>query len=136
MPRVNLTGIKVGFDAFAPGKYPAVFTGFTNKKNKNREDMIAAEFTVEEDSDEYAGRKAWTNFNFNEKGFVYLKMFLLAIGATPEELEEGDFDTDDLLKEHNGASVTIVCGTPGEYNGRETTNIVRVEPPALVGASY
>lgn len=136
MPRVNLTGVKVGFDAFAQGKYPAVFSGFTNKKNKNREDMIAVEFTVDEDNDEYAGRKAWCNFNLNEKGFVYLKMFLLAIGATPEELDAGDLDTDEMLQEHDGAAVTIVCGTPGEYRGAATTNIVRVEPPVLAGAAW
>lgn len=124
MPRINLAGVKTTFEAIPEGRYPAVFTGFKNKTNKNRDLMIVAEFTLKDD--EYSGQKAWNNFNIDETGTRYFKLFLIAMGAS-EEVVEGDFDSDEILPAFIGDPCELVIGPPSTYNGQERTNILRIE---------
>lgn len=128
MPKVNLAGVKTGFDAITEGPHPAMFVDFKNKTNKNGDLMIVAEFTVTDEDEEFAGQKAWVNYNIDDVGTRYFKMFLAALGAD-EDILEGEFDTDEILDDLKNSPVTMVCGQPREYNGALKTQVRYVTAP-------
>lgn len=83
----------------------------------------ACEFTFEHEGDE---RRLFYNMTITEKSMWRWKRDALALGA-PQEIFEGEFDTEDVLEDllGNACRIKVEVQAKGEYAGRNQIKEIR-----------
>lgn len=99
------------------GTYEAIFSGGKVKDNKEKTaKKFTAEFVVDDETNEYHGRKAFRDYALVPNALWALKKMLLACGVDEDEFTD-DANLGLLIDQANGARVLItIVMTPDRNN--------------------
>lgn len=107
------------------GVYKGVVKRVTIKQNKNGDDMLNVLTEIKEPKGspkaKFNGYGIWNNINITDQGVPYVKAFLLAVGANPDDFFAGKGNVDDKVTPNRLLSVgrfkftedgvPVVCAT-------------------------
>lgn len=115
MPTVDGSTIK-DLPVVAEAWYDAKFDKYELKQADSGNHYDACEFTFDFEGDE---RRLYYNMTITEKSMWRWKRDALSLGA-PQEVFEGEFDTEDVLDElvGNPCRIKVEIQKKGQYKGR------------------
>ena len=121
--KINLAGVKVGFEPLPPGYYLATISKAEEGVSKAGNPKVVIDWQIVEPED-FVGRKAWSHMTLLEgKTYAFMEL-LLALGYDEEELNgEVVIEVSDLI----GGTCTLVMRET-TYNNEPSSEIAKVLP--------
>lgn len=135
--KVNLSGVSAEGPAPVPENdwYKTRVTGFKPGLSGSKKPKIDIEWTiihgVEEDDEDYKGRKLFQTASLQKQALFTIKRFLLATEMYDEDELDGrlEIEPDEILEED--LEMWLYVGQNRTYNGREYNQVVRMLPGSL-----
>lgn len=126
MPAIDFSNVQDSFEPVPAGTYPAVLTEITSKVSQKGDPYLTFAFTL---TDEYEGRKAWRNFSLLPQSLWAVKIALMALGASRDELG-GSFESTEEFIEFCSSYIGQPCQLDlviKEFNEKFSNEVKKVK---------
>lgn len=121
--KVNFSAVQ-GPEPLEAGEYECTLIKYSMGNSKAGQLKCDVEFTVSD-----SNKKIFKSYSLQPQALWGLKRDLIRMGADVEVMNDPDTELEDILDSLIGASVTVICTEPREYDGQTYTNFKEVKDP-------